>query len=129
MCKTRQEQAVTLRGGLQRGQHTCIKRINCRSRWPRCLRRRSEAAWLLGSRVRIPFKTWAFSSLVYVVCCVGGGLCDRVITRPEESYLMCVIMCDLKTSKESPRPDLGYSAIKKKSINEILHTCIIKWKI
>jgi len=34
-------------------------------------------------------------------CCVlsGRGLCDEVITRPEESYwLWCVVVCDLETS-------------------------------
>ena len=33
-------------------------------------------------------------------CCVlsGGGLCDKLITRPEESYrLWCVVVCDLET--------------------------------
>jgi len=29
----------------------------------------------------------------------GRGLCDELITRPEESYrLWCVIVCDLETS-------------------------------
>jgi hypothetical protein len=38
------------------------------------------------------------------VCCKscvlsGRGLCDGLITRPEESYrLWCVIVCDLVTS-------------------------------
>jgi hypothetical protein len=28
----------------------------------------------------------------------GKGLCDEVITRPEESYrLCCVVVCDLET--------------------------------
>ena len=34
-------------------------------------------------------------------CCVlsGRGLCDELITRPEESYrLWCVVVCDLETS-------------------------------
>ena len=34
-------------------------------------------------------------------CCVlsGRGLCDELITRPEESYrLWCVLVCDLETS-------------------------------
>jgi len=34
-------------------------------------------------------------------CCVflGGGLCDELITPPEESYrLWCVVVCDLETS-------------------------------
>jgi len=30
----------------------------------------------------------------------GTGLCDELITRPEESYqLCCVVMCDLETSR------------------------------
>jgi len=29
----------------------------------------------------------------------GRGLCDELITRPEESYrLCCIIVCDLETS-------------------------------
>jgi len=29
----------------------------------------------------------------------GRGLCDKLITRPEESYrLWCVVVCDLLTS-------------------------------
>jgi hypothetical protein len=34
-------------------------------------------------------------------CCVlsGGGFCDELITRPEESNrLWCVVVCDLETS-------------------------------
>ena len=30
----------------------------------------------------------------------GGGLCDELITRLEESYrLWCVVVCDLETSR------------------------------
>ena len=35
-------------------------------------------------------------------CCVlsGRGLCDELITHPEESYrLWCVVVCDLETSR------------------------------
>ena len=35
-------------------------------------------------------------------CCVlsGRGLCDELITRPEESYqLWCVVLCDLENLK------------------------------
>ena len=35
-------------------------------------------------------------------CCVlsGRGLCDELITCPEESYrLWCVVVCDLETSR------------------------------
>jgi hypothetical protein len=35
-------------------------------------------------------------------CCVlaGRGLCDELITRPEESYrLWCIVVCDLENFK------------------------------
>jgi len=72
------------------------KVIECRSQWPRGLRRRSTAARLLRSWVRIPPRVWMF------VCCVlsGRGLCDGLITRPEESYrLWRVVICDNETSQ------------------------------
>jgi hypothetical protein len=40
-----------------------------RSQWPRGLRCRSAAAWLLRSRVRIPLSIWMFVSCVYMLCC------------------------------------------------------------
>jgi len=27
----------------------------------------------------------------------GRGLCDELITRPEESYRLCCVVCDLET--------------------------------
>ena len=39
---------------------------------------------------------------VFCQCCVlsGRGLCDGLITRPEESYLLrCVVLCDLENLK------------------------------
>ena len=60
---------------------------------------RPQAARLLRSWVRIPPGAWIF------VCCdcrvfSGRGLCDELITRPEESYrLWCVVVCDLETSR------------------------------
>jgi hypothetical protein len=59
---------------------------------------RSAAARLLRLWFRIPPGTWMF---VCGECCVlsGRGLCDELITRPEESYrLWCVTVCDLETS-------------------------------
>jgi hypothetical protein len=52
-------------------------------------------------------------------CCVlsGRGLCDGLITRPEESYrLWCVVVCDLENLKsdEAIARDWAVSAIKKK---------------
>ena len=74
-------------------------KYNCRSQWPRGLRRRSVAARLLRSWVRIPSGAWMF---VCYECCVlsGRGLCDELITRLEESYrLWCVVVCDRETSR------------------------------
>ena len=55
-----------------------------RSQWPRGSRCRSAAARLLRSWVRIPPAAWMF---VCCECCVlsGRGICDELITRPEES--------------------------------------------
>ena len=90
--------------------------MTCRSQWPRGLRRRSTAARLLRSWVRIPPGTWMF---VCCECCVlsGRDLCDELITRPEESYrLWCVVVCDLESSwrRRKPRPTEGCCAKKKK---------------
>ena len=47
---------------------------------------------------------------MFVVFCVGIGLCDELITRLEEPYrvrCVCLIMCDLEASKVRwPRPQL-----------------------
>ena len=58
---------------------------DCRSQWPCGLRRRSAAARLLRSWVRIPLGAWMFVCCEYCVLS-GRGLCDELITRPEESY-------------------------------------------
>ena len=65
-----------------------IKNLSSRSQWPRGLR--SATTRLLVLRVRIPPGAWM---CVCCECCVlsGRGLCDRPITRPEESYrVRCV---------------------------------------
>jgi hypothetical protein len=56
---------------------------------------------------------------LFWVLCVVRSLCDKLITRPEESYrLWCVVMCDLKTSRMSRSwPPLGRSATAKKKLN------------
>jgi len=69
--------------------------LHSRSQWPRGLRRRSTAARLLRSWVRIPPRAWMF------VCCVllGRGLYDGLIIRSKESYrLWRVVVCDQETS-------------------------------
>ena len=89
----------------------CITVALCRSQWPRGLRRRSAAARLLRSWVRVPPGAWMS------VCCECyvlsyRGLCDELITRPEESYrLCCVVVCDLEMSRmREPWPALARSA-------------------
>ena len=69
-----------------------------RSQWPRGPRRRSAAARLLESWVRIPLGAWKF---LCCECCVlsDRGLCDEQVTRPEESYrLQCVVVCNLENA-------------------------------
>ena len=60
-------------------------KLVCRSQWPCGIRRKSAAARLLGLWVRIPPGAWMSVSCV---CCVlsDRGLCDGLITHPEESY-------------------------------------------
>ena len=104
--------------------------IISRSQWPRGLRCRSAAARLLRSWVRIPPGAWIY---VCSECCVlsGKGVCDELITRPEESYrLWCVVVCDLGTSwMRRPWPALVRSATakkkKEKSAIIIINYCII----
>jgi hypothetical protein len=60
---------------------------------------------------------------VYCECCVlsGRGLCDELITRPEESYrLWSVVVCDLETTKilvneEKAKAHQGLSRQEKKN--------------
>jgi hypothetical protein len=77
--------------------------------------RRSAAARLPRSWVPIPLEAWMF---VCCECCMlpGRGLCDELITRPEEYYrLWCVVVCDLETSRMwRSWPALGRSATEKK---------------
>lgn len=48
------------------------------------------------------------------MCCVDSVLCDELVTRSEESYRLCVTVCDLETSTvRQHRPELGGSAKKK----------------
>jgi hypothetical protein len=42
-------------------------------------------------------------------CCVlsGRGLCDELITRPEEFYRLWRVVCDLQTLKEDAKSPLN----------------------
>ena len=53
--------------------------------------------------------------LMFVVCCVGSGVSNGLITHSEESCSVHVSVCDLETSTvRQPRPDLGCVPQKKK---------------
>ena len=83
---------------------------------------RPQAAHLLKSWVRIPPGAWIF------VCCErrvlsGRGLCDELITRPEESYrLCCVVVCDLETSRIGAPYVYDISRLKVNNLTLILLT-------
>jgi hypothetical protein len=52
----------------------------------------------------------------------GKGLCDELITRPEESYrLCCVVVCDLETSRIGD----PYN-ISNLSVNQLLYCVSLK---
>jgi len=80
------------------------------------------AAHLLRSWVRIPPGAWIF------VCCEcrllsGRGLCDELITRPEESYrLWCVFLCDLETSRMGAPYTYDISSLRVNDLTLILLT-------
>ena len=55
----------------------------------------------------------------------GRGLCDELITRPEESYrLCCVVVCDLETSRMGVPYIYDISSLKVNNLTFILLT----WK-
>jgi hypothetical protein len=70
--------------------------VGCLSQWPRGLRRRFYG--------RSPAAVVVLNGAWMFVCCVGSvlsgrGLCDELITRPEESYrLWRVVVCDQETA-------------------------------
>jgi len=76
---------------------------------------RSAAARLL--RLWVQIQPGAWMSVCYECCVLSGrGLCEGLITRPEESYrLWCVVVCDLETSwMRRPWPTGGEVAPKTK---------------
>ena len=79
---------------------------------------------MLISWIRIPPGAWIF------VCCEcrvlsGRGLCDELITRPEESYrLWCVVVCDLETSRIGAPYIYDISSLRVNDLTLIL----LKWR-
>ena len=58
----------------------------------------------------------------------GRGLCDELITRPEESYrLWCVVVCDLETSRISAPYIHDISSLRvNKALEKIIRDANIK---
>jgi len=53
----------------------------------------------------------------------GRGLCDELITRPEESYrLWCVVVCDLETSRMGAPYIYDISTLRVNDLTFILLT-------
>jgi hypothetical protein len=79
--------------------------MQCHSRWPRGLtiRRRSSACLVVRIAVSNPTRAMdvCLLCLYVVLSCVGTGLCDGLITRPEESCRVsnCVQLRNLNTEK------------------------------
>jgi len=52
----------------------------------------------------------------------GRGLCDELITRPEESYrLCCVVVCDLETSRMGAPYICDISHLRVKYVLKLLN--------
>jgi len=46
----------------------------------------------------------------------GRGLCDELITRPEESYRLWCVMCDLETSRMGASYIYDISSLRVKGV-------------
>ena len=65
-------------------------------------------------------------------CCMLSGrcLCEGLITRPEESYRLWWVVCDLETSwMRRPWPHLGVLCQKKKIIIIIIKSNRLGWAL
>jgi len=62
----------------------------------------------------------------------GRGLCDELITRPEESYrLCCVVVCDLETSRMGAPYIYDISRLRVNQLVFILETVqfTVRWEL
>ena len=82
-------------------------RRRSRFQWSCCLMRGSTAGRFLGLQVRIPPGVWM--SISYECCVLSGrGLCDGLITRPEESYrVWCVWVWSSNLGNEEAKAQRG----------------------
>jgi hypothetical protein len=115
----------------------CCTHLVAGSRWTRGPRRKSAYAHLLGMWVPFPSAAWMF---VCDECCVlsGRGLCNKLITRPEESYRLvrrCVwsrnLMDEealdhwrLSRQKNKQISCLGeFARLRKATVNSVMSGC------
>jgi len=57
----------------------------------------------------------------------GRGLCDELITRPEESYrLCCVVVCDLETSRMGAPYIYDISRLRVKGAGAVTYRANLK---
>jgi hypothetical protein len=90
--------------------HTVIYYVS-RSQWPRGLRRRSAAALLLGSPVRVPLGAWMFVCCVYMLCCpVQVEVSETGWSLVQRSPAIYLTLCVIKKPQRRPRSDLGCRA-------------------
>jgi hypothetical protein len=54
------------------------------------------------------------SSLYVMLSCVGRGLCDELITRPEETYRASNCICDHRNPEKGPYVPAGNVEKKEK---------------
>jgi hypothetical protein len=88
--------------------------------WPRGLTRRSPAARLLGLLVRILPGEWISVSCECSLLS-GRGLCDGLITRPEESYRVWCVLSVIRCNNNPLHPPWVVrkrSRIRKKERNK-----------
>jgi hypothetical protein len=93
-----------------------------RSQWPCSL----KAAWLLGSRVRIPLGAWIFVCCVYMLCCPvyveASATGWSLVQRSPTVYL---ILCDKETSiKSRTKPKYGLQCHRKENSCYELHVVV-----
>jgi hypothetical protein len=91
-----------------------------RYRSPCGLVRRSQAAWLLGSRVRISITVWMLVPCVcveYVTASATSWSPAQGIHTARARACVCVCVCDLEASKmRRPRPQLGSCPAENKEL-------------
>jgi len=60
----------------------------------------------------------------------GRGLCDELITRPEESYrLCCVVVCDLETSRMGAPYTYDISRLRVNKLYIPRTSCLLEYAV